>query len=196
MRALAIALALVTGCTTGRTGPGGDNGGNNGNNNNGTFPVGSFGAQCNGQRTALTGVAYAPNGGDPVASAHVYIVAQTNPFGAGVSCEVCGAPIDTALAETTSGPDGRFTLSLDQAQAAATVKLVVAKGRFRHAADLNVTACASSPVDKPLTTLPGRSSDGDVPKIAVATGSKATRLKGGIRVRACSGRTYHSARAW
>ena len=135
------------------------------------FPVGSFGATCNGAATLLTGVVKAPNGSDPVALAHVYVVDHPKTLAPGVACEICGSPLDTALAAATSSPDGHFTLNLDHLPSTGEVNLVVAKGRFRRVTKVAVKACASAVASGSAVTLPGRAKEGDIPKIAVATGN-------------------------
>jgi hypothetical protein len=166
MRYVLVAMALVAaGCTAA-----GRSSGSPGPGNPGSFPLGSFGAQCSGQATALTGTALAPNGTDPVAAAYVYVVDQAAAIAPGVACDVCGGLKDTSLVQVVGGPDGRFSLNLDQLPKTTSVKLVVAKGRFRRVTDVPVVACSSTPVPPIAVTLPGRSSDGDIPKIAVATG--------------------------
>jgi hypothetical protein len=163
---MVLAPVLLFGCGPASRGPGAPGGPGGGN-----YGQGTFGATCNGSHTVLTGVALAPNGIDPVPGAHVYVVDQPAAYTPHVGCDICDRPVDHALADSSSGGDGRFSLSLDMLPQSGSVKLVVAKGRFRRVTTVNVTACMSAAAPAAALTLPGSSRDGDIPKIAVASGS-------------------------
>jgi hypothetical protein len=135
--------------------------------------------QCNqvscadGGTTTVTGTVYDPAGNVALYDALVYV--PNGPvlgFDAGVSCDVCGAfatgePLVTAL----TGPDGTF--SLTNVPAGASIPMVIQIGRWRRVVTLpNVAACAVNPVtDVNLLRLPRNQSEGDIPQIAIATGS-------------------------
>ena len=127
---------------------------------------------CASTPTTITGTVYAPNGTLPLYNAIVYIPSQTpGAFTSGVTCDACdgqvsGAPIVTAL----TGPDGTF--SLPNVPPGNNIPLVVQLGKWRVQTTIpSVASCASTAVDKSLTTLPANSSQGDMPKMAIATGS-------------------------
>jgi hypothetical protein len=155
--------------------PGSDGGGHDlamsGGGDDGGQGGGNFSDLCNGASTTIVGTVRAPNGIDPVSNARVYVPSQVNPMPKGVACDACGSPVDGAETETTSAPDGTFSLTLDYIPKSASVKLAVVKGRFRHIGDFAVQ-CGPNTAPASATSLPGKSADGDIPKIAVGTGNK------------------------
>ncbi len=133
----------------------------------------SFSSKCNGQTTTLTGTIVAPNGHDPIATAFVYVPTTVGTFPPTVSCELCNMPIDSTIATATTGADGTFTLDISNLPASSQIKLTVNKGRFRRTTTIPVTACMKNVVPAASVTLPGKAANGDdIPKIAVATGSR------------------------
>ena len=130
----------------------------------------TFGGQCNGTSTVLTGTVYAPNGKDPIPKVRVYAAIQINPYPANY-CDKCSAPIDPVYVFTVSAADGTFSLNLDFVPAGATVDFAIQIGRFRKHTLLPVTACQSQVVTAAAETLPGSSTAGDIPKIAVSAGN-------------------------
>jgi hypothetical protein len=125
-----------------------------------------------GLATTLTGTAYTPSGMDPVYNAVVYVPsAPLAPFSPGVSCEPCGAPVSgSPLVETRTGPDGRFTLV--DVPVGKDIPLVIQIGRWRRQVTIaDVAACQSNSADASLTRLPRNQSEGDIPLMAVVTGS-------------------------
>jgi Abnormal spindle-like microcephaly-assoc'd, ASPM-SPD-2-Hydin len=126
----------------------------------------------NGGTTTLTGVVSAPNGTDPLPNVTVYIPnAPVDAFTPGVSCPVVGAqPSGSPLVGTTTGVDGSFTLT--NVPVGANIPLVIVAGKWRRQVTIPGTvACASTAVDHSLSRMPRNKSEGDIPLIAVATGS-------------------------
>jgi hypothetical protein len=161
--------AGTTGGTAGGT-TGGTTGGTGGTTG-GPIP-GSFAAQCNGAETSFTGTVTMPNGTDPVSGAVVAVVTDVQPLATGVLCEKCGQTSNaTLVASTLTGVDGKFSFSLDNVPASATVQVMVQKARFRKVTTVPVTACQANALTAPVTTLPGHAADGDVPAIAVTSGN-------------------------
>jgi hypothetical protein len=129
-----------------------------------------------GAQTTLSGTVYAPTparfgAADPLYNAIVYVPnAPVAHFAPGVACERCGqlsgAPLVTAL----TGPDGRFTVR--NAPVGANIPLVIEIGRWRRQVTIpQVTACQDNPLPAELTRLPRKQSEGDIPAIAIATGT-------------------------
>jgi hypothetical protein len=132
----------------------------------------SFAAHCGSAATTLSGTALAPNGTDPVESAmiEVWDVAP-KALDHGVSCGGCTQ--SPALAMGLSGPNGVFKASLDLLPVAASYVVTVRKAGFRRLLpSVAITACADNPLTAAQTSLPGKSADGDLPKIAVSSGPK------------------------
>ncbi len=130
----------------------------------------TFGSTCNGAATAMTGTVYAPNGTDPLPNIYVYAAAQVNQFPAGNYCNQCNKPLDAWYSHTQTAADGTFSLDLSGVPAGADITFVINVGRFRKVTKLPAM-CGSNTAPKAATTLPGSSSEGDIPNIAVSTGA-------------------------
>ncbi len=130
----------------------------------------TFGSTCNGAATAVTGTVYAPNGTDPLPNIYVYAAAQVNQFPPGNYCNQCNKPLDAWYSHTQTAADGTFSLDLSDVPSGANITFVINVGRFRKVTQLPVK-CGTNAAPAPATTLPGKSADGDIPKIAVSTGN-------------------------
>ncbi len=131
-----------------------------------------------GGTTSISGVVYAPNGVDPLPNVQIYVPNAPVPaFASGVSCAVVGAPQPgSPLVGTTSAVDGSFTIQ--NMPVGTNIPLVIVSGRWRRQLVIpSVTACGNTT----MPSTPGQSSvfvrfpstqaEGDIPKIAIATGS-------------------------
>jgi hypothetical protein len=134
-----------------------------------TLPWMSASAQCpGGTTTTITGTVYAPNGVDPLPNVLVYVPSgSVASFSSGVQCLPAGPPV-SALVQTVSNVAGQFTLTNVPSGA---VTLVIQAGKWRRQVPVNVTACTSNALTAAQTRLPQNSSEGDIPKIAIVTGS-------------------------
>ena len=128
---------------------------------------------CTGSATtSISGVVYAPNGIDPLPNVTVYIPnGPVDAFTPGVSCPVAGqAPSGSPLVGTTTGVDGSFTLV--NVPVGSNIPLVIQSGRWRRQLVIpGTTACTSNPLPTSFVVMPKNQSEGDIPKIAIATGS-------------------------
>ncbi|HEY3490077.1 MAG TPA: carboxypeptidase-like regulatory domain-containing protein [Candidatus Deferrimicrobiaceae bacterium] len=115
---------------------------------------------------SVSGIVYAPNGIDPMPGAQVRVV----PAGAS------GAPAPFAIlntapvsAETTTGPDGSFSIT---GLKPGSYSLVVTQGQFGKSSILTVGENTLTEIPPGQTTLPGTSAgETDVaPRVAVVTG--------------------------
>ena len=131
----------------------------------------TFGSACSGASTVLSGVALAPNGLDLLPNVRAYVPQQVNPFPA-VYCDSCLSPIDPALVATTSDATGKFSLTLDTLPLSPSVTFALQIGRFRKVTSVAVTACQTNVVPIAAATLPGNTAAGDIPKIAVSSGTQ------------------------
>jgi hypothetical protein len=123
-----------------------------------------------GTQTTLTGKVFAPNGIDPVYDALVYVPTTLADFPKTVQCEACNEPLGgEPIVSTKTAVDGSF--SLGNVPATMQVPVVVQKGRFRRVVNVDVPACASTPLTKEQTRLPKNQQEGDLPKIAVGVGN-------------------------
>lgn len=126
-----------------------------------------------GTTTTLTGKVYDPSGQLPLYNAIVYVPnGQVQPFPKGVSCDRCGSSISgSPLVIALTGPDGKFTL--ENVPTGADVPLVIQLGKWRRQVTIpNVPACQTTPItDVNTTRLPRNRYEGDIPQMAIATGS-------------------------
>ena len=126
--------------------------------------------RCDGGHTTVTGTELAPNGTDPIPNVRVYAASAINGYPANY-CDKCSAPLDPAYTSTVSGPDGTFSLDLDDVPASANITFAIQIGRFRKHTTIPVTACQSVSVPTAAMTLPGTHSAGDIPSIVVSSGN-------------------------
>lgn len=131
-----------------------------------------------GQTTSVSGVVYAPNGVDPLPNVLIYVPnAPVDPFPAGVSCPVAGTPASgSPLVGTTTGVDGSFTIQ--DMPVGTNIPLVIVSGRWRRQLVIpTVSACSNTALPSTpgatsaFVRFPANQFEGDIPKIAVATGS-------------------------
>ncbi|NCT68620.1 MAG: carboxypeptidase regulatory-like domain-containing protein [Rhodanobacteraceae bacterium] len=125
-----------------------------------------------GRTTAVSGTVYMPNGTLPLPNVEVYVpnapVGALPPSPQHLRCEQ--APAGDPLVATLSGADGRFTLY--NVPIGANVPLVLLAGKWRRQVTIpNVAACTETPLNASLTRLPRNAGEGDLPRIAIATGA-------------------------
>ena len=130
--------------------------------------------------TSISGIVYAPNGVDPLPNVLVYIPnAAVAAFTPGVSCPVVGLPPSgSPIAGATTAVDGSFTII--NAPAGTSIPLVIQSGRWRRQFVIPaVSSCANTPLPSapysggamPMVAFPTNQNDGDIPRIAIATGA-------------------------
>ncbi|MGE0868545.1 MAG: carboxypeptidase-like regulatory domain-containing protein [Kofleriaceae bacterium] len=122
--------------------------------------------------TTLSGTVFAPNGTLAVFGAQVYIpLLDPGPFPEGVQCSQCTSSLPGgAAAHAISDEAGKFTLS--NVPSGTDVPLFVTVGKWRRKVTIpKVEACQDNPLPPEITSLPKNKSEGDLPKIAIATGS-------------------------
>ena len=154
-----------------------------------------------GGTTSVSGTVYIPSGQLPLYNVMVY-VPETElgplPQGASCSCEIGGEPIVSTLTD----PSGRFVL--ENVPVGEHIPLVIQVGDWRREIDIGTVApCEETAVPDRNLRLPANQSEGDIPRIAVATGrldaleclvrklgvseSEFTNPRGGGRVQLFSG---------
>ena len=117
---------------------------------------------------SLTGTVYAPNGADPIAGALVYVpMADPAPLPTGNQCDAC-AMVAGAWVQTHSGPTGVF--HFDQVPA-GNIQVVIQMGHFRRILPITTQCGQSIMLTADQSRLPRNHTEGDVPKVAIATGS-------------------------
>jgi hypothetical protein len=124
---------------------------------------------CDGDAvTTVSGTVYIPSGQLPLYNAMVY-VPETDlaPFtpGASCSCEISGEPITSALTDAS----GNFVL--ENVPVGSDIPLVIQVGDWRREINIGTVApCVNTAVPDRTLKLPTNQGEGDIPRIAVATG--------------------------
>jgi len=125
-----------------------------------------------GLTTRLSGTIVAPTpiDPDPLPNITVYVPnAPVEAFGEGVACTTCASPLSGApLIRTTTGVDGTFTL--DNVPVGTAIPIVIQTGRWRRQVTTTIAACTDNTLPADLAHLPRNRSEGDIPRMAIATG--------------------------
>jgi len=124
------------------------------------------------QSTRLTGTVYAPNGIDPLPNVLVYVPGASVTGGLDPLPEgVPNGPIhatNSPLVSTTTSVDGKFTLT--NVPVGSNIPVVIQAGKWRRLFSIpSVASCQTTSAGK--LALPGDHTQGDIPRIAVVTGS-------------------------
>jgi hypothetical protein len=130
---------------------------------------------CSNGSTTISGQVFDPAGRNALYNVAVYVPNEAlQPLRSGASCDKCEAMYSgKAVVSTLTDANGRFTL--EKAPDGENIPLVVQIGKWRKQVTLpNVMRCLDNVVAKALTTLPRNRSEGDIPSIAIATGSADT----------------------
>jgi hypothetical protein len=128
-----------------------------------------------GSTTTVSGKVFDPAGVNPLYNVVVYVPNEpVLPLPTGASCDECdslytGNPIATALTDASG------TFLLQNAPEGVDIPLVVQVGKWRRQFTLpSVTSCQDNPLPDGMLRLPRNRMEGDIPKIAISTGSADT----------------------
>jgi hypothetical protein len=143
-------------------------------------PPGCVGLECQVVNCAkkglpppsISGTVYAPNGTLALYGATVYVPnVDPGPFEDTVTCGKCndqlpGDPVVQAVSDTA----GKFQIS--DMPTGKDVPLFITIGKWRRKVTIpDVIPCQDNPLPNTITSLPKNKTEGDIPRIAVATGS-------------------------
>ncbi len=128
-----------------------------------------------GTTTTVSGKVFDPAGTNPLYNVVVYVPNEpVLPMPSGATCDACdslytGNPIATALTDAS----GAFVLQ--NVPDGADIPLVVQVGKWRRQFTLpSVAQCVDNPQPDGMLRLPRNRMEGDIPKIAISTGSADT----------------------
>ena len=130
---------------------------------------------CTGQgigTTRLSGTVYAPNGTLPLYNVAVYVPnADPGPIATGLTCDRCNDTLPGApTSQTTTDEAGHF--QLDNVPVVDNLPVIIQIGKWRRQIKVaTVTQCQDNPLDAQQTRLPKDASEGDMPHIAITTGT-------------------------
>ncbi|MBN9167386.1 MAG: carboxypeptidase regulatory-like domain-containing protein [Myxococcales bacterium] len=188
--AVLFAALAAPGCGGGDEGstfgPGGGSGGGDGGgcvgfgcdpSNEGGRP-GCEGLECQqvtcsgGAKTTLTGRVFDPAGKVPLYNVVVYVAnRELEPIATGPTCDRCDGNVSgKPIALTSTDANGDFRL--EDVPADTDFPLVMQIGKWRRKVTIpKVAACQSVAASPDLTRLPRNRTEGDIPRIALTTGS-------------------------
>jgi hypothetical protein len=123
-----------------------------------------------GATTSLSGTVYDPAGLHPLPNVNVYVPNGTvAPLTSGASCDACSSGLSgIPLVRTTTDVNGNFKLV--NVPVDVNVPVVIQLGKWRRKISVTTSKCGDVAIGAGLTRLPRNQSEGDIPKIALATG--------------------------
>jgi hypothetical protein len=178
MRALSAGFAVLALVACGGNNNGDDDGGDDDGGDDGTPCVGLECQIVNCAKdgkppTTLTGTVFAPNGTLPLYGVNVYVPRETPlpPFTEGAQCSRCSDELaGVPIARAQTGEDGKFRI--ENVPAGDSIPLVITTGKWRRQITVpRVDACNEASLAAADTRLPKNKTEGDIPKIALTTGS-------------------------
>ncbi len=133
-----------------------------------------------GVTTTLTGKVYDPAGSNPLYNVQVYIPGGADPDGDlppfpdstvdGISCQTCNTVALNPLSSALTDAHGEFTL--ENVPVDKDVPVVVQIGKWRRKFHIDITdKCEANKVPDKTFKLPKNGKEGDMPQIAVTSGS-------------------------
>jgi hypothetical protein len=129
-------------------------------------------SQQGGTPTSISGTVYAPNGTLALYGATVYIPElDPGPLPDGPQCDRCDPSAELPggyVARATSDESGHF--KLDNVPSGTDIPLIIQIGKWRRREALPmINSCTENMLPAAQTSLPKNKSEGDLPKIAVAS---------------------------
>lgn len=125
-----------------------------------------------GGSTTVSGQILDPAGKTPLYNVIVYVpnAPVTAPADGYATCDQCGSVASSPVVSALSDTSGNFKLT--NVPVGTNIPLVVQVGKWQRLYTIpTVNACTDNPIDPSNTRLPKNSTEGHLPKIAVATGN-------------------------
>jgi hypothetical protein len=150
-----------------------------GTSSGGTTGVHPVTSCTNGKATTISGTVYDPANSNPVYNVTVYVPGKAlplDPLPKGVSCNSCADLYTQPQAFAVTDATGHFQIGggmTPDAPAGTNIPLVVQVGKWRMLYSIKtVTACQDNPQPDHFLRLPKNHTEGDLPNIAISTGSQ------------------------
>jgi len=120
--------------------------------------------------SSLSGKVYDPAGVNPLYNVFVYIPnAAVAAFTDGATCDKCADALSGyPLVQTVTNEKGEF--KLNNVPVGTDIPVVIQTGKWRRQIKVTTASCVDTPLAASLTRLPRTKAEGDIPKIALATG--------------------------
>ncbi len=126
-----------------------------------------------GGHTTISGTVFDPAGKNPLNNVVVFAprdVTQLPSIAVGTNtCNTCNTPIGDYYAAVISDYKGHFTLS--DVPTGKNVPFVAQTGKWRYVFHVNTADCANTAVPNGVARLPRNHMEGDMPQMALLTGS-------------------------
>ena len=135
--------------------------------------------QCNidkctaGGNTTISGVVYDPAGREPALQRRgLHAQSAARPHRSGATCETCASPVSgQPVAAALTDATGHFVMKNAPSPAGKMIPIVVQIGKWRRQTMVGpINPCVDNPVADKTLRLPRNQTEGNLPKIALATG--------------------------
>lgn len=140
------------------------------------MPDGACGLACkrvtcqSGATTRITGRVTDPAGARGLYNVSVYIPSKPPPaIEHGARCDACARRTVDAVVSTLTDVRGEFVLP--DAPVDVGIPIVIETGKWRRVVTLDVAACVDNQLSNDATRLPRNTSEGELPLMAVTTGT-------------------------
>jgi hypothetical protein len=130
--------------------------------------------ECASGKTTISGKVYDPAGKNPLYNVAVFIPnSPLEPLALGASCDCEKLYTGKPVVSTLTNAQGEF--KLENAPDGADIPLVIQIGKWRRQFKIpSVAMCGETKLDDKLLRLPSNRMQGDMPRIAISTGSADT----------------------